>query len=227
MQFLWEFLFKYPPLLFEKGRIVFASPLPGWLLALAVLLAAAAGWTYLRASGRLAPRDRAVLVAMRASLLALLLLALLRPTLQVPVSVPQENYLGILIDDSRSMQIADGDAGPRGEQLRGVLDEQLLSALQDRFRLRVFRFSGAVDRIDGAGDLTFAGGQTRIGQALDQRPRRARGRAARRSGPRHRRRRPGGGGAERRAARCGPARSRCTRWAWGARASRATWRCGG
>src|SRR5690606_22260600 len=104
---LWEFLFKYSPVVFENGRIVFATPLPGWLLALAVGLAALAAWSYLRRSRHLALGERAGLLALRTALLALLVLLLLRPTLQVPVAVDQENYLGILIDDSRSMLVAD------------------------------------------------------------------------------------------------------------------------
>ena len=35
---IWEFFFKYPPLVFEKGRLLFASPLPWWMLLLAVAI---------------------------------------------------------------------------------------------------------------------------------------------------------------------------------------------
>lgn len=165
---LWEFLFKYPPLVFEKGRVVFTSPLPLWLLLLAVVIAAVAAWSYLARSRNLAVRDRAVLLTLRSALLALLLVLLFRPTLQVPVAIEQENYLGILIDDSRSMLVADGGSATRAEELIGRLDASLLEALSERFRLRIFRFSGDARRVETVGDLTFTGGQTRIGRALDQ-----------------------------------------------------------
>lgn len=171
MSDIWAFFFKYPPLVFEKGRLVFASPLPGWMLLVAAALAVAAGWAYLRARSRMQPRDRAVLMTLRGALFAVLLFALFRPTLQIASAVPQENYLGILIDDSRSMQIVDGEEGSRGKQLQDRLagaDGELIRQLSERFRLRIFRFSGSAERIAGAGDLSFTGGQTRVGRALEQ-----------------------------------------------------------
>jgi len=165
---LWEFLFKYPPVVFENGRIVFATPLPAWLMAIAIALAALAAWSYLRRSRGLPPVDRAGMLALRTALLTLLVLLLLRPTLQVPVAVDQENYLGILIDDSRSMLVADDGSVTRAEALASQLDTDLLQALSERFRLRLFRFSGDAQRVEDIGQLSFTGGQTRIGRALDQ-----------------------------------------------------------
>jgi hypothetical protein len=165
---IWQFLFKYPPLVFEKGRIVFLSPLPNWLLALALLVAVAAAVSYVRRSRTLAARDRIGLLVLRGTLLVLLLVLLLRPTLQVPVAVSQENYLGIVVDDSRSMLVADGGSGTRGEEIIGSLNTELLETLAERFRLRIFRFSGDARRVEDLGELTFTGGETRIGRALDQ-----------------------------------------------------------
>ncbi len=165
---IWQFFLKYPPLVYEKGRIVFLSPLPTWLLVIAVAVAAAAGVSYVRRARSLPIPERVGLLTLRGALLILLLALLLRPTLQVPVAVPQENYLGILVDDSRSMLIADGTAPSRGDELLAALDTDLLTRLSERFRLRLFRFSGDASRIEAVGDLSFAGGETRIGRALDQ-----------------------------------------------------------
>src|SRR4051812_28528590 len=67
--------------------------------------------------------DRAVLVALRLAALGVLLFCLFRPTLILKAAVPQQNFLGVLIDDSRSMSIADRDGQPRSafiqEQLNG------------------------------------------------------------------------------------------------------------
>lgn len=168
---IWEFFFKYPPVVFEKGRLLFATPLPWWMLTIVVALAGFAAWSYLRARRGLDPRDRAVLMTLRTATLGVLLVALFRPVLQIAVAVPQENYLGILIDDSRSMRIADDEAGPRGAQVQqGLSAEQsrVLESLAERFRLRLFRFSGSAERVEDVGELSFMGGQSQIGHALDQ-----------------------------------------------------------
>ncbi|MBW3628995.1 MAG: VWA domain-containing protein, partial [Gemmatimonadetes bacterium] len=169
---IWEFFFKYPPLVFEKGKLIYASPLPGWVLFLttaAVVVIAA--WTYSRARGKTRPRDRAVLAALRTATFIVLLFPLFRPALQIATAIEQENYVGVLIDDSRSMQIADGSDGPRGAQVRSALGEEtdaLLKKLGEKYQVRLMRFSGAAEEIGGAGDLTFTGGQSRLGRAMDQ-----------------------------------------------------------
>ena len=115
-------------------------------------------------------RDRAVLVALRLALLALLAFCLLRPTLVVKAAVPQQNFLGVLVDDSRSMQIADGGA-PRGDFVRRQLagaGAPLVNALSKKFVLRFFRFSSSADRIASPAGLQYAGTATRLGPALER-----------------------------------------------------------
>src|SRR5262249_12409000 len=86
-------------------------------------------------------------------------------------AVPQQNFLGVLIDDSRSMAIADRDGQPRSafvqQQLSGP-SAKLLDALSQRFVVRFFRFSSSSDRVPSAADLKFGGTSTRLGQALDR-----------------------------------------------------------
>ena len=118
---LFRFLFKYPPLFFEQGDFVLGVSRP---MLLAVVGAALVGGyallTYrgvLRARGR----DRVVLVALRLVTLAAIAFCLLRPALILKAAVPQQNFLGVLVDDSRSLQIADrqyresqrADRGPK------------------------------------------------------------------------------------------------------------------
>src|SRR5439155_4481212 len=113
-------------------------------------------------------RDRRVLVALRVAVVVLLVFCLFRPTLVLKAAVPQQNFLGILVDDSRSMQIADRQNEPRSKFVRRGLgaDSALLKALSQRFVLRVFRFSSSTERVQSADELTYGGGATRIGQAL-------------------------------------------------------------
>jgi len=164
------FLFKYRPLLFEEGSVLFRPPLPAPLLLLAA--AGALGliaWTYRRPLGRAGRGDRAVLLGLRGMAVAVLLACLFRPTLVVSSVVPQQNYLAVLVDDTRSMQIADEGGAARGEFVEatfGAADSPLLRALEDQFQVRYFRFSGDVERLPGAGGLTYEGMRTSIAPAL-------------------------------------------------------------
>ena len=77
--------------------------------------------------------------------------------------------MGVLVDDSRSMQIADRDGETRADfvsQQLGDAEGPLLAALADRFALRLFSFSSSTDRIETVGELGFGGTQTHVGQAL-------------------------------------------------------------
>lgn len=163
---LFEWLFKYRPLLYERGDLAFSTP-PRWVLVLGATLACAATLTYLFARGRSGGVDRAVLAGLRIGLLALLLLLLARPVLLISTVVPQENYLGILVDDSRSMRIDDGESRA-GFLQATVLDptSELRESLSERFRLRVYRFSDVAERLV-SDTLDYAGDRTRLGRALD------------------------------------------------------------
>jgi uncharacterized membrane protein len=126
-------------------------------------------YTYTRAAAR-NRRDAVVLATLRVLALALLLFSLSRPSLLIPTVVPQRNFIGILIDDSRSMQIADRDGVPRGRfvaQAFGAPDSTLRAALAERFLLRFFRFSGTAERLDDLSQLSASGGRTDLAQAMD------------------------------------------------------------
>jgi uncharacterized membrane protein len=168
---IFTFLFKYRPIIFEEGRLVFEVPLPALALALgAGLVAAVAAITYVRVGGKASPRDRAVLAGLRLAALAVLLFCLFRPTLILSTVVPQQNYVGVLIDDSRSMRIAD-----RGDITRSVTVQQafatdgaVVRGLADRFQLRWFGFSNTTSRIQDPAELAYSGTSTRIAPALNR-----------------------------------------------------------
>jgi hypothetical protein len=150
LESIFQFLFKYRPVVFERGSFVLDPPVPALIVVAAgALVAAAAAQRYLRTRGRLDGRDRVVLAALRAAAVAVLTFCLLRPMLVVATVVPQANFLGILLDDSRSMQVA--DAGDRTRhavmtEAFGSAETPLVSALADRFKLRFFRFSETARR---------------------------------------------------------------------------------
>jgi hypothetical protein len=169
---VFTFLFKYRPLLYEQGTLVFRPPVPGLVLMLAALGAIGlVAWTYRRPMAKAAVGDRVALAMLRAAALAILFFCLLRPALLLSSVVPQQNYLGILIDDSRSMRIADDGGEPRSGFVARTLaepDAQLLKALEERFQLRFFRFSEHAERIETPTSLAYDGGRTSIAPALDR-----------------------------------------------------------
>jgi len=128
-------------------------------------------WAYRRVRGKSTPRDRVVLTAVRTGIVALAGFALLRPALLVSIAVPQKNTVAILIDDSRSMRITDVDGRARADvaqRLFGTRDSVLARALADRFQLRYFSFSSGSEPMPDARGMTFAGGRTHLGAALDR-----------------------------------------------------------
>jgi uncharacterized membrane protein len=172
LETVFRFLFKYPPLLFQQGDFSWGLSRPVLLVVAAVTaLAVLALLTYRGISAADRPRDRVVLVGLRLAALAVLLFCLFRPTLVLKAAVPQQNFLGVLIDDSRSMSIADLDGQPRSafvaEQLHGP-NAQLLAALSQKFVVRFFRFSSSSDRVGTAADLKYGGTSTRLAPALDR-----------------------------------------------------------
>jgi uncharacterized membrane protein len=169
---LFRFLFKYPPLMFQQGDFSWGLSRPVLLVvAAAIAVAVLALLTYRGISATDRPIDRVILVGLRLAALAVLLFCLFRPTLILKAAVPQQNFLGVLIDDSRSMSIADRDGKTRSafiqEQLNGP-NAKLLASLSQRFVVRFFSFASSSDRVASAADLKFGGTSTRLGQALDR-----------------------------------------------------------
>ncbi len=170
MNGLFEFLFKYRPTLYQEGEFAFLSPWPPATVGLvAALLAVTAVLTYLRARGRSSAADRWVLGLLRGAALLLLFLMVMQPGLVLTSVVPQRNFLAVLVDDSRSMTIDDRDGTSRADKAARLLDPEgdLVTALDEGFALRHFRFSSRPGRVDGVGELGFHGSRTRIGDALD------------------------------------------------------------
>jgi uncharacterized membrane protein len=168
---IFRLLFNYRPVVFQQGEFRLV-PTTGSYVAAAVVLAAIALTllAYRRSKSQGSARHRAALVAIRVATLGLVLFCLFRPVLIVKAAVPQQNFLGILVDDSRSMQIADVDGQARSAfatQHFGTPEADVMKTLSSRFVLRTFRFSSTAQRVNAPAELTFAGAQTRIGTALD------------------------------------------------------------
>ena len=167
---LFHFLFKYRPNEFANGNLALGVPFSVMLLLLAAAaIGVPAVLSYAGVRAKSTRRDRWVLGALRVSALAVLLACLMRPMLLLSAAVPQRNYVGVLIDDSRSMRIADKNGQPRStwaEHAFGGPDSTLLASLRKKFQ--VFRFSSGAQRIDSATALTFDAGETHVGDAVEQ-----------------------------------------------------------
>ncbi len=168
---IFELAFKYRPVVFAQGDFAFSPPWPAAVAIAAVFAAAAAvGLAYGRVRKAGSARDRLILTGLRLAALALILFCLLRPVLIVRAVEPQQNFLAVVLDDSRSMAIADRDETPRSAFVRDAFgaDRPLRTALAGRFALRFFRFSGTTDRLADPDTLTFSGTRSQVGQALER-----------------------------------------------------------
>ncbi|HSA57691.1 MAG TPA: glutamine amidotransferase [Gemmatimonadaceae bacterium] len=170
MDALIELLFKYRPIVFERGDFGFGWPIPAMVLVpVALALVALGVWLYQRSRLALSSRDRWTLAALRGGLLAVVAFCLARPVLVVSEAIPQRNVVGVVVDDSRSMRIPDQDGRPRGDfalQLFGGPDSALFRALSERFQLRFFRTSGAGGRANDLSGLQLNGTRTHLATAV-------------------------------------------------------------
>ena len=170
METIFEFLFKYRLLLFQEGEFTFSSPWPVLLVLGGVaVIAVPALLTYGAARGDSRRRDRAVMAGLRLGLVAILVFILFRPTLILTSVVPQRNFVGILIDDSQSMRIADQDGVTRSDFVQstfGSEGSELLTALSEKFTLRFFRFSRDASRLNDMADLSYSGTATDLGNVM-------------------------------------------------------------
>jgi len=144
LESLFQFLFDYRPHVFRQAEFRFSPP-AGTLFAAVVVVAGLvlAFLSYRLVRTRVRWREQAVLGALRLASLLLILFCIFRPVLIVKAAVAQQNVIGVLIDDSRSMQIADA-GGTRADFVKrtfGNPDSPTMKALADRFLIRTFRFS--------------------------------------------------------------------------------------
>lgn len=169
---VFEFLFKYRPLLYERGELSFGVSWPVIIAGVAaVVVAVPTLLRYRDVRGKSTSRDRTILTVLRTAALLIVLFCLFRPSLVLSTVVPQRSFAGILLDDSRSMQIADVDDAPRGtfiQETFGPEGSALASALADKFMLRFFRFSETAERLNDPTALSFAGARTHLSRALER-----------------------------------------------------------
>ncbi|HVS12774.1 MAG TPA: hypothetical protein VMV46_02530 [Thermoanaerobaculia bacterium] len=170
MDRIFETLFKYRPGLFRQGELTFATAWP-WAAAVVAAVVVLAILLIWRRPAGVGPGRQWLLLGLRFAALGVVALCLLQPSLVLSSVLPQQSFVGVLIDDSQSMQVRDGggEGASRADIAAGALSPlpgSLRSLLEPRFQVRVFSFARDARRIEGPEELTFAGSESRIDRAL-------------------------------------------------------------
>jgi uncharacterized membrane protein len=171
---MFEFLFKYPASIFSKGEFVLLGAWPKWFLALLVLTTAAGLALLIRkrrqqASARLNDKRAAIVWFFQFSVATVVLILLWQPAITVAELKPQQNIIAVIVDDSRSMAIAD-EGMTREAKAAGALEHGTLAELQKKFQTRLYRLDSRLIRIDDLKGLQTpsTGPATRINDSLKQ-----------------------------------------------------------
>jgi len=174
---MFDFLFKYSPVVYEQGQWVFrAMPALLTLAILATMIAAAILLFYRRTTAPVRPWWHVLLIVLRVLAIVIVVFCLLEPVLSVSTVVPRKSSVLVLVDDSESMSIADG--AQRATRLQQVTrwlgdgapqggENSALSRLQKNFRVESFRFSMAVEPLTNVKELRGKGQSTNIAAALE------------------------------------------------------------
>jgi uncharacterized membrane protein len=139
-----------------------------WLMGLALAAAAALlFWHVRRNHGMLnGPRPLAIWL-LQTAMIGLLLFLLWRPALSVATLKPQQNVVAVLVDNSKSMAIADAN-GSREAAAKRLLDSGLLKGLSGKFQVRLYEFGKDPVRIQRTDQLNAGENASRIGDTLER-----------------------------------------------------------
>ena len=169
---MFEFLFDYPRSVFSRGEFVLLGAWPKWLLAV-FIVAAAVGlallirWRLPQAAPNLKSWRIGLIWLLQSSLAAVLLILLWQPAIMIAELKPQQNIIAVLVDDSRSMGIAE-DGVTRQAQATKPLQNGVLAELQKKFQTRLYRVDSTASRITSLDELHAAAPVTHIGDSLKQ-----------------------------------------------------------
>ncbi len=169
---MFEWLFKYPAAMYSKGQFVLLGSWPRWIL-LALVLAAAAGLALLVWSrvSQAAPRMRGwragIIWLIQSCLAALLLVLLWQPAITVAELKPQQNIVAVLVDDSRSMAIADSGSSREADAIK-ALQNGVIADLQKTFQTRVYTLDTHISRVSNLAQIQPTAPATHIGESLKE-----------------------------------------------------------
>ena len=168
---MFELLFKYPSAVFRKGQFVLLGKWPAWLLvvvtgAAVVGLALLIRWRLQNAAPEVRNWRAWAVWGMQSAFLALVLFLLWQPAIIVAELSSQQNIIAVVVDDSRSMSIADSDGRTREALAVAALEGGVLAGLRQRFQTRLYRLGSELTRVDGPREIAPVEPATRIGDNL-------------------------------------------------------------
>src|SRR6266446_5532680 len=163
---IFEAFFKYRPIIYQKGHLAFQLMGSRGLFVLFIIAAAAGAYYAYRSVAR--DKYSIGLVVLRGTTFTVLAFIFLRPVLNSSTVLPQESYLAVVIDNSESMKIKDDGQISRAEQLQKQFEAtNFFKRLNDKFKIRTYRFDSAAERIERPDQMTFAGKRTKLEAATD------------------------------------------------------------
>src|SRR5580704_6276540 len=170
---MFQFFFKYPSTVFTKGQFVLLTTWRAWLLPVLILAAAVGLALLVRYRLRNAvPQLRGwrawMIWAMQSALVAMILVLLWQPALVVAELNSQQNIIAVVVDDSRSMSIADSNGGTREAAAIVALQSEVLAGLRKRFQTRIYRLGNQVTQADGVERISPTEAATHISDGLKQ-----------------------------------------------------------
>jgi uncharacterized membrane protein len=170
---MFQFLFKYPIPVFTKGRFALLGAWPAWLLPVLILvsaggLAALLRWRMQHFETKLNAGRAAAVWSLQSALVALLLLLLWQPAMNVGELSSQQNIIAVVVDGSHSMAIADSGGKTREAAAIAALDGGVLAGLKDRFQTRIYRLGSGLAQATSPDTITPTDAATHIDQGLGQ-----------------------------------------------------------
>lgn len=171
MDRLFQFFFKHSPTVFSKGHLSFAAR-PSFIVIvlLVLLIGLLVYFLYFRQGQRLTTSPRIGLIALRVTLLGLLAILLMRPVIVVSTVIPKSNFVAVLADDSRSMQLNDENGRTRVQAVKDLLTptSAFASGLEAKFKTSLYGFSANTSKLKDPIELSANGISTDLAGALQQ-----------------------------------------------------------
>ena len=174
MNQLVRFLFGHEQAVFTNGRFSFDVRPSAVILVLIVLLAGVFIYLiYLKPRVRLSRGTKVTLIALRATLLLLMITLLLRPVVVVSSVIPRSSYVAMVIDDSVSMKLRDLPGGATRldsikQALLGTGPDSFLNHVEKKFKTNLYGFSGGLASLKDGNDLYGEGRTSDLAGALDE-----------------------------------------------------------
>jgi uncharacterized membrane protein len=168
---MFEFFFRYPRSVYDRGQFALLGAWPKWMLVLLILITAAGLALLIRSRlAQAAPVMRSwrawVIWGLETLMAALLLVLLWQPAITVAELKPQQNIIAILVDDSRSMAISEDGSTREAQAVKAL--QNVLPSLNRSFQTRLYRVDSVPARIDNLASVEPNAPSTRLGDSLKQ-----------------------------------------------------------